>query len=136
MKMAIVFVLLIDPDSFRKAWDIRRACRPIWESPISPSISARGTSAATESMTTMSTAPDETNASAISRPCSPVSGWESSNSSISTPKAAAYFGSKACSASINAATPPFFCTSAIAWRATVVLPDDSGPYTSMIRPLG
>ncbi len=31
------------------------------------------------------------------------------------------------SASINAATPPFFCASAIACKATVVLPEDSGP---------
>ena len=35
-----------------------RACRPTCESPISPSSSARGTSAATESMTTTSTAFD------------------------------------------------------------------------------
>ena len=42
------------PVSLRSAWLIRRACRPTWLSPISPSISARGTSAATESMTMMS----------------------------------------------------------------------------------
>ena len=53
-----------------------------------------------------------------------------------TPIAFAYTGSRACSASINAATPPNFCTSAIACRATVVLPDDSGPYISIILPLG
>ena len=34
-----------------------RACRPTKESPISPSISARGVSAATESITTISIAP-------------------------------------------------------------------------------
>lgn len=34
---------------------------------------------------------------------------------------------KACSASINAASPPSFCTSAMTCRATVVLPEDSGP---------
>ena len=38
------------------ACDISRACRPTCVSPISPSISARGTSAATESMTTRSSA--------------------------------------------------------------------------------
>ena len=43
------------PVSFRSAWLMRRACRPTWLSPISPSISARGTSAATESITTTST---------------------------------------------------------------------------------
>ena len=32
--------------------------------------------------------------------------------------------------------PPDACTSAMACRATVVLPDDSGPYTSIIRPRG
>ena len=33
----------------------------------------------------------------------------------------------ACSASINAAVPPCFCTSAIACNVSVVLPLDSGP---------
>jgi hypothetical protein len=40
----------------RSACDIKRACRPICASPISPSISAFGTSAATESTTTTSDA--------------------------------------------------------------------------------
>ena len=43
--------------SLRSACDIRRACRPTWLSPMSPSISARGVSAATESMTMTSMAP-------------------------------------------------------------------------------
>ena len=43
--------------SFRSACDMRRACSPTWLSPISPSISARGVSAATESMTMTSRAP-------------------------------------------------------------------------------
>ena len=46
---------------------------------------------------------------------------------MSTPKFLAYTGSRACSASINAALPPVFWTSAMAWRAKVVLPEDSGP---------
>src|SRR6185295_4045109 len=46
--------------SLRSAWDIRRACRPICGSPISPSISAFGVSAATESTTTSSTDPERT----------------------------------------------------------------------------
>src|SRR5437868_4992165 len=46
------------PVNFRSAWLIRRACSPIWLSPMSPSISAFGTRAATESMTMTSTAPD------------------------------------------------------------------------------
>ena len=41
-------------DSLRSAWDMMRAWSPMWESPISPSISALGTSAATLSITTTS----------------------------------------------------------------------------------
>ena len=57
--------------------------------PISPSISAFGTRAATESTITISTAPERTMVSVISNACSPVSGWEISISSIFTPKARA-----------------------------------------------
>ena len=89
MKMAIVLVLLRLAVSLRSAWLIRRACRPTWLSPISPSISARGVSAATESMTTTSSAPERTSMSQISSACSPVSGWEISNWSMSTPMALA-----------------------------------------------
>jgi len=71
--------------SLRNAWLISLACRPTWESPISPSSSARGTRAATLSITTMSMAPERTRVSAISSACSPVSGWEISSSSMSTP---------------------------------------------------
>ena len=52
MKMQVVFDFEREPASLRKAWLMRRACRPTVVSPISPSISARGTSAATESTTT------------------------------------------------------------------------------------
>jgi len=62
----------------------------------------------------MSTAPERTRLSAISRACSPVSGWETQSSSIFTQIFFAYSGSRACSASIKAATQPAFCTSAIA----------------------
>ena len=53
-----------------------------------------------------------------------------------TPSSRAYVGSSACSASMNAAMPPFACASAIMCRQTVVLPEPSGPKTSMIRPRG
>ena len=89
MKMQVVFDLESDPASLRRAWLIRRAWRPTVVSPISPSISARGTRAATESMTTTSMAPERTSMSQISSACSPVSGWEMSTSSISTPMRAA-----------------------------------------------
>src|SRR6266404_4266369 len=44
--------------------------------------------------------------------------------------------SSACSASMNAHTPPARCASAMTCSASVVLPDDSGPYTSTMRPRG
>ena len=80
---------LIEPVSLRSDCDMSRACRPTWLSPISPSISARGTSAATESTTMMSSAPERISMSAISSACSPVSGWLSSRSSTFTPSLAA-----------------------------------------------
>src|SRR5512138_98810 len=46
--------------SLRSACDMSRACSPGRESPMSPSSSARGTSAATESMTITSTALERT----------------------------------------------------------------------------
>src|ERR1700754_3115244 len=55
MKMTMQLVFLMVPVSLRSAWLISRACRPGSESPISPSISAFGVSAATESMTIRST---------------------------------------------------------------------------------
>ena len=51
MKIRQVLVRETTPVSLRSAWDISRACRPTWLSPISPSSSAFGTSAATESTT-------------------------------------------------------------------------------------
>ncbi len=94
---------------------------------MSPSISARGVRAATESTTMTSMAPERTRDSTISSACSPVSGWDTHSSSTLTPRFLAYTGSSACSASTNAAMPPFFCDSAIACSARVVLPEDSGP---------
>jgi hypothetical protein len=85
MKMTRVRDLEMVEVSLRSAWLMRRAWRPTWLSPISPSISARGTRAATESTTTTSTAPLRTKTSVISRACSPVSGWETKRSSTSTP---------------------------------------------------
>ena len=72
--------------SLRRACDMRRACRPGSESPMSPSSSARGTSAATESITMTSTAFERTSVSAISSACSPVSGCEIRSSSVLTPR--------------------------------------------------
>src|SRR5881409_839738 len=89
----------------------------MWASPISPSISARGTNAATESTVMISTAPLRTSVSA-------------------TPSFFAYPRSRACSASINAATPPAFCASAITCKESVVLPEASGPKISITRPRG
>ena len=88
MKITMVLERLIEAVSLRSAWLISRACRPGWLSPISPSSSARGTSAATESMTSTSTAPERTSVSAISSACSPASGWEIRRSSTLTPELA------------------------------------------------
>ena len=110
--------MLMLPASLRNACDMRRACRPTWDWPISPSISARGVSAATESITIMSSAPDRTRVSVISSACSPVSGCEIRSSSTSTPMARAYSGSSACSASMKAQIPPFRCASAIRCSAS------------------
>ena len=85
MKITMVFERLMLPVSLRSACDISRACRPTCSSPISPSISAFGVSAATESTTTTSTAPERTSMSVISSACSPVSGCDTSRSSTLTP---------------------------------------------------
>ena len=136
MKMTMQPVLLTTPASFLSAWLIRRATTPTLLSPISPSSSLRGSSAATESMTTTSSAPERTSCSVISSACSPVSGWEMSSSSMLTPRARAYAGSSACSTSMYAASPPFFCALATMCSARVVLPQLSGPYISTMRPRG
>ena len=75
---------------------------------MSPSISAFGTKAATESTTTISIAPERTIVSVISNACSPLSGCDMYKLSTSTPIFLAYTGSNACSASINPAIPPLF----------------------------
>jgi len=71
MKITAVRDLWMVPVNFRSAWDMSRAWPPTWVSPISPSSSAWGMSAATESMTMTSTAPERTSKLAISRACSP-----------------------------------------------------------------
>ena len=91
---------LVAAVSLRNAWDISRACRPTWASPMSPSSSAFGTNAATLSITTTSTAPLRTRYSTISNACSPESGCEIRSESTCTPHFAAYEGSIACSASM------------------------------------
>ena len=54
--------------------------------PLDPeSTGARGTRAATESITSTSTAPERISTSAISSACSPLSGCETSRLSVSTP---------------------------------------------------
>ena len=74
MKITTQLVLDTMPASLRSAWLMRRATTPTLDSPISPSSSLRGSSAATESTTMQSIAPERTSCSVISRACSPVSG--------------------------------------------------------------
>ena len=71
MKMTDVRDLWMVPVRRRMACDMSRACPPTWDSPMSPSSSACGMSAATESTTTRSTAPERTSMSAMSKACSP-----------------------------------------------------------------
>ena len=85
MKIHTVLVFEMLAVSLRNACDIKRACKPIFESPISPSISALGVNAATESITMMSIALERMSESAISSACSPLSGCEMSRLSTSTP---------------------------------------------------
>ena len=126
----------MEPANLRRAWDISRACNPMCESPMSPSNSAWGTSAATESTTMMSKAPLRTKVSTISRACSPESGCDMIRFSTSTPMRRAKLTSRACSASIKAAVPFCFCDSRMACNESMVLPAPSGPDISTIRPLG
>ena len=79
----------IEAVSLRIAWLISLAWRPGRLSPISPSSSALGVSAATESTTSTSMAPERTSVSQISSACSPVSGCEIYRFSTSTPQRAA-----------------------------------------------
>ncbi len=74
MNTTNVFDFWIFAVSLRNACDNKRACKPMCESPISPSISALGVSAATESTTIIPTAAERTSMSTISSACSPVSG--------------------------------------------------------------
>ena len=85
MKTTMVRDFEIEAVSLRSAWLISRAWLPGCTSPISPSSSARGTKAATESTTSTSIAPERTSVSAISSACSPVSGCEINRSSTLTP---------------------------------------------------
>ena len=85
VKMTQVLLLAITPVSLRSACDINRACKPTKVSPICPSISARGTKAATESMTGTSSALLRTRVSAIFKASSPQSGCDTRMSAVSTP---------------------------------------------------
>ena len=136
MKRHVVLALLSTEVNFLKAWLISLACIPIVAIPMSPSSSAFGTRAATESTTITSRALDRARVSQIVNASSPLSGCETSKSSRFTPSFRAYPGSRACSASIKAAVPPTFWALAITCSMTVVLPEDSGPYISTIRPRG
>ena len=74
MKITVHLLRLIEPVSLRIAWLISLACTPTLLSPMSPSSSDFGVSAATESTTIMLTALERTSVSTISSACSPVSG--------------------------------------------------------------
>ena len=75
--------------TLRRAAESRRAWRPMVAWPISPSSSAFGVSAATESTATRSNESDRTSWSTISSAISPDSGCEISSSGSLIPSAAA-----------------------------------------------
>ena len=83
--MQVVLDLLKTAVSLRSAWLISRACMPIVAMPISPSSSALGTRAATESITITSRAFERASVSQIDNASSPLSGCETSRSSRLTP---------------------------------------------------
>jgi len=89
IKMRVVLLFDTTLVSLRIDFDIIRACRPICMSPIWPSSSSLGASAATESTTIMSRQFERTSISTMSSPCSPLSGWETSRDSRCTPSARA-----------------------------------------------
>ncbi len=74
MKMIMVLLWLAMAVNFRRACAIMRAWRPTCCSPISPSSSARGVSAATESTTTTEIIFDRTKLSKILSASSPLFG--------------------------------------------------------------
>ena len=104
-----------------------RACRPMCESPMSPSISAFGTSAATESMTTTSTAPERTRISQISSACSPVSGCEIEQALDIDAELLRVLHVERVLRVDERGDAPAFCAFATTCRQSVVLPLDSGP---------
>jgi len=81
VKMQVVLDLFKMAVSLRKACDMSRACMPIVAMPISPSSSALGTSAATESITITSNALERASVSQMVSASSPESGCETSRSS-------------------------------------------------------
>ena len=128
MKMTAVRDLWMVPVSLRSAWDIRRACPPTCDSPIAPSSSVWGIRAATESMTTRSTAPERTSMSAISRGLLAVVGLRDEQFVGFDAKAPGIGHVKRVfGVDEGAAVPPSFWHSAMTCRVRVVLPEDSGP---------
>ena len=125
MKITEVMDLLM-AGQFAQGLGHEPGLEPIWASPISPSISARGTSAATESTTSTSTAPLRTRISAMSRACSPESGWEMSRSSV-YPQLAGIGHVQGVFGVDEGRHPARRWASAMTCRARVVLPEDSGP---------
>ena len=85
VKIMSVLVCATTAVSLRIACDMSRACSPMWLSPMLPSISACGVSAATESTTITSRAPDLASCSHMVRASSPLLGWETTRSSRLTP---------------------------------------------------
>jgi len=99
---------------------------------MSPSNAALATSAATEPIGTMSTAPDREQVADLEGGL-PSVGLRESNSAVFPPNWRAQAMSSACAASMEGASAASHCACGIALGASGDLPDDVGPSTSMMR---
>ena len=105
--MQIVSVRLRLPVSLRSAWLISRAWRPTWVSPISPSISACGISAATESIDDdVDRARADQHLGDLERLLAGVGLGDQQLVDVDADALARTSGPCACSASMNAQMPP------------------------------
>ena len=112
----IVSVRLSVPASLRSAWLIRRAWRPTWLSPISPSISAFGVERGDRvDGDDVERAGADQQLGDLERLLAGVGLRDEQVVDVDADPAARSCGSIACSASMKAQIPPRRCASAITW---------------------
>lgn len=137
MKTTTQFDLEIAPDSFRSACDISRACRPTWEAPhIAVDLALGNERGDRIDDHALDGARADERLGDFQRLLAAVRLGHEQRIDVHAQRLGVDGVERMGSASMNAASPPAFCTSPMMCSATVVLPDDSGPYISMMRPLG